>query len=304
MATERRDRIKNYVGPKRMLLREELPSFETGDWVAEPKLDGFWCLAEIQGGRIAALSSRTGLPLDGAHGGDLIGAKVGHDGLTGLLCGELTADTVNGERCGTRRLHLFDALEWCGIDLRGRNTVVRREALELIHQHLTCAPAPRCSPEILRLVERRDAGFLAWYDEIVTAGGEGLVLKAKTSLYVCRNSDGKVDTWHRVKPLRTVDYVVMGHGLAEKGTPNVDLGLYKIVKGAPKLVKTLTVALVSLKVPAASLVGSVLECAGYEIWPSGALRSAKIVRIRTDKLPTDCTIDAVMAEHGTAAKED
>jgi ATP-dependent DNA ligase len=306
MVAERRDRIVEYVGPKLMVTRDELPNFEDGHWIAEPKMDGFWCMATIADGRIAGLTSRTGLPLDGAHGGDLTGAKVGHDGLHGLLCGELTADTVNGERCGTRRLHLFDAIEWCGIDLRRRTCDERRQGLELIQSELV---KHLSDPTILPVVERTGSGFQSFYDEVIADGGEGICLKRRDSLYVRRNSDGKVDFWHRCKPIRTVDYVVMGHGLATKGTPNLELGLYKKVKTGTKLVKVCTVAFVSKtmrgqQVTAASLVGSVLECQGYEIWPSGALRSAQIVRVRTDKMPTDCTYAAVAAEHGAAMKEE
>lgn len=306
MAPERRDRIAEYVGPKLMITRDELPKYEDGKWVAEPKMDGFWCMATIEGGRIVALTSRTGLPLDGAHGGDLTGLKVGHDGLYGLLCGELTADLVNGERCGTRRLHLWDVMEWCGIELRDRTLDVRRLALEVIREALV---EKLSDPSILTVVDRAETGFQAFYDAVLAKGGEGICIKRRDSLYRRRNSDGKVDFWHRCKPIRTVDYVVMDHGLATKGTPNLELGLYKKVKAGTKLVKVCTVAFVSKamrgqQVTAASLVGSVLECQGYEIWPSGALRSAQIVRVRTDKLPTDCTYEAVAAEHGAAMKDE
>jgi ATP-dependent DNA ligase len=305
MVAERRDRIADYLGPKLMVTRDELPNYDNGQWVAEPKMDGFWCMATIEGGRIAALTSRTGLPLDGAHGGDLTGLKVGHDALHGLLCGELTADTVDGERCGTRRLHLWDAMEWCGIDLRDRTLDVRRQALEIIREALV---EKIDDPSILTVVERTGSGFQSFYDEVLADGGEGICIKRRDSLYRRRNSDGKVDFWHRCKPIRTVDYVVMNHGLAAKGTPNLELGLYKKVKAGTKLVKVCTVAFVSKamrgqQVTAASLVGSVLECQGYEIWPSGALRSAQIVRVRTDKNPQDCTYEAVVVEHGAAMKE-
>lgn len=304
--TERRDRIADYVGPKLMITRDELPKYEDGNWVAEPKMDGFWCMATIEGGRIVALTSRTGLPLDGAHGGDLTGLQVGHDELHGILCGELTADLVNGERCGTRRLHLWDVMEWCGIELRDKTLDVRRQALEIIREALV-EKLP--DPSILTVVDRAESRFQDFYAAVLAKGGEGICIKRRDSLYRRRNSDGKVDFWHRCKPIRTVDYVVMGHGLAAKGTPNLELGLYKKVKAGTKLVKVCTVAFVSKamrgqQVTAASLVGQVLECQGYEIWPSGALRSAQIVRVRTDKIDTDCTYEAVAAEHGAAMKDE
>ena len=90
----------------------------------------------------------------------------------------------------------------------------------------------------------------------------------------------------------------MSHGVAEKGTPNVDLGLWKDLKNGKKLVKVLTCLIPVLwKMPPDELVGQVVEAAGWEIWPSGALRHAQLNHRpgpRTDKRPEDCTYSAAM----------
>jgi hypothetical protein len=91
----------------------------------------------------------------------------------------------------------------------------------------------------------------------------------------------------------------MGHGLAEKGTPNLDLGLWKDCKvQGRKLVKVLTctvpVAAPFRDMPLDSLLGRIVEVEGAEVWPSGALRHGHIQRLRDDKRPEDCTHDAAM----------
>src|SRR3990167_9427364 len=210
-----RKRIDLYVGPGVSVSRDDLPLLDkSGDYVAELKHDGFWCLAGIEDGNVYSLLSRKGLPLS-APG--LLGERVASAGA-GLLVGELVSDIVDGEdgeaRTGTKRLHLFDAISFNGHDLRALPLEDRRDALQMIAGTF----ARPTADEHLFLVERRESGFLAWYDAEVSRDGksrligkraEGLVLKRRGTAYRAGKADGKVDFWLRCKPLATVDYVVM-----------------------------------------------------------------------------------------------
>lgn len=295
MATARK-RIDYYVGPKETVRREDLPALEaTGEWVAEEKKDGFWCLTQIEAGKIISMNSRVGLPL----GCDLVGERICLQG-DGLLVGELCSDAVGeGEdatRTGTKRLHLFEAISWGNLDLRDLPLEERREALEMIYNgtlyHLD---------ERVLLIERRESGFLAWYDQIMASTSkvigsraEGLVLKKRGTKARATNADGKVDFWLRCKPRNTTEYIVISSdGVAAKGTPKIALGLYKQTKDGLRVVKVM-----SPTWPAGMDLrpGMVVEVEGAEMFPSGALRHGHIVRVRDDKLPEHCTIENAL--HG------
>ena len=301
MATERRSRINLYVGPKATVTREDLANLEaTGEWVFEEKKDGFWCLAVVTDGVISSMVSRTGLEYAGAEVAGLLGRDIGRGG-SGRVVGELTADPNEaGEKCGTRRLHVFDVLDWNGIDLRDLPQVERREALEMVYDRSLALSSITNSPcDVVQIVEQRTTGITAWFDEIIGRGGEGIVAKKKIARCRASNADGKIDAWIRAKLKRTIDYVVMAHGLAEKGTPNVDLGLYKQTKAGRRLVKAMTclIPVEWRKVDPSSLIGKVVEAKGWEVFPSGALRHAQLNHRpgpREDKLPETCTYEAAM----------
>jgi hypothetical protein len=302
---ERRKRINIYLGPKETITLEgggpdATKAFEdrltfierAKTHVFEEKKDGFWCCATIEGGIITSMVSRTGVEFEGVEIFGLIEQRVAASG-SGRIIGELTADLVGSEKVGTRRLHLFDVLDWNGHDLRELPQTERREALEMVYGTFS-VPAQAT----VQLVEQRTSGIVPWFYEVLKNGGEGIVAKDKRTKYKCANADGKIDSWIRAKKKRTVDYVVMGHGLAEKGTPNLDLGLYKTFSTGIKLVKTCTVTVPpEWRGDLDAYVGEVVEAAGWEIFPSGALRHAQLGHRpgpRTDKLPEDCTYEAAM----------
>ena len=288
-----RQRTKLYQGPKNSITRDELAALE-GTHAFEEKHDGFWCCVTVVGGAIVSGESRVGLNMDC---GEVEGFKL-RVPCDGQLVGELTADLVNGERCGTRRLHLFDLLSWNGYDLRDLTLVERREVLEKIHQEAIGAN------EFVSLVEHRRSGGAAFFDEVVARKGEGVVAKLLTSKYRPANADGKIEEWVRCKPVHAVDFVVMGHGLSKKtttqpgGSPNIALGLWKDCKvQGRKLVKVQDCCIPSCfnGVDLDSIVGTVVEVTGAEIWPSGCVRHGHITRPRPDKVAEDCTHEAAMA---------
>lgn len=305
---ERKRRTSYYVGPKDRIEREDLPRYEaTGEWVAEEKKDGVWCLMTIENGVITALESRTGLPLSAS----MFKRKIAPKG-TGLLAGELVADLVDGdegvERTGEKRMHFFEPLEWNGLDLRDLVLEERREALEMIvatfddkFTTIRSTPGIGTAAPLLYLVERRTEDFQAWYDEVITSNTskvigdkpEGLVLKKRGMNARAVNADGKVEHWLRCKPLNTVDYVVIGpDGTGPKGTPKIALGLYKQTKSGIRIVKCMSPSWPSkfknLK------AGDVVEVEGAEVFASGAVRHGSIKRERPDKRAIDCTYEAAV----------
>ena len=296
MAGERRKRVNYYVGPRERIKRAELPAYEaTGEWVAEVKHDGVWCLMTVERGTVVSLTSRTA----GALSGPLLGRRIADAG-SGQLAGELVADMIGDERTGTRRLHLFEPLTWNDIDLRDLSLEDRREALMMIVGSFTNTTTATEKPagDLLYIVERRESGFLEWYDAIMGgplrgSGAEGLVLKKRGTAARAQNADGKVDFWRRCKPLNTVDYVVIGpDGEAAKGTPKIALGLYKQTKDGRRVVKVMSPTwpanMKDLK------AGDVVEVEGAEVFPSGAVRHGHIKRLRTDKPAEDCTYEAAV----------
>lgn len=281
----RRQRIDLYVGPEEMVTRADLATLEaTGKYLVEEKHDGQWAICDVVNGKIARIRSRVGLDQGGADAEGIMFRQVAAEKSHGLIVGELTADLVGDQKCGTRRLHLFDIIEWNDENLRQNTLTSRCSLLEKVIN----------ADDRVFLVEQRMTGFQAYYDSIVGRKGEGVVLKERDSIYVSEKADGKVDFWKRAKPRRTVDYVVLAHRVAAKGTPTVDVGLWKQTKSGLKLVKVQTVTVVSLNVPAASLVNRVVEVEGYEVFPSGAVRHGHLVRVRDDKAVADCTYDAAM----------
>ena len=279
-------RIKTYLGPAIQVTPDDIGRYEDGSWAAEEKRDGAW--AEVQtgpDGRIHSLTSRVGKHFSGDAVNGLLGLPTHLPNST--LAGELeTASQAATERyraLGYRRFHVFDALVIAGQDLRAQPYTSRRRVVEEI--------VPSRDPEIARrmpVVRQRMGGFREFFREVMADGGEGLVFKKLGSLYLPVNSDGKVEEWVRCKPFRFLDYVVMAYGKSSLGDINLQVGLY--ING--KLTRVCTIKNPPAKLPP---IGSVIECKGAEVFKSGALRHGHMERLRPDKLPEDCTLEAALA---------
>jgi ATP-dependent DNA ligase len=288
---ERRKRTKKYCGPKRMIDEKELAQLDaSGDYVLEEKHDGDWALVTVgRDGKIAGIESRTGLSFGGTKVRGLVGLDI--EVPNAMLVAEMVADNINGKKVGQRRLHLFDMIQFEGQDTRKLPLESRRERLEWVHGRISTQAS-----DLVLLVDQIEDDFVAAYEEIVKDGGEGGVVKLKSSLYNPLNSDGKIEDWKRIKPKRYVDYVIMSHDVAEKGTPNFQLGLLKKTKTGVRPVKVMNVS-VPVELRGANLnrlVGKVVECSGWEMFPSGALRHAHVERVRKDKPASQCTYEAAV----------
>lgn len=282
---DRAKRTQWYVGPKVDVPRRRLVELDaTGRYAVEEKHDGAWAMGQIEDGVLTSVESRVGLN----WGSSLVGAVVFPKEIRkARLIGELKADLVNDERTGIRRWNLFDVLELeidgQGLtDWRDEPYVARRTVLENLE--------PLIVSDRVLLVEQRLTAFTSFYDDVVAHDGEGVVIKLLTSKHRSSNASGKTDDWLRCKPRRSVDYVVVERGFAEKGTPRAELGLFK----DDKLVRVMATT-VPRRCREAAVPGAVVELIGQEIFPSGAIRFGEMQRVRDDKLAEDCTYEAALS---------
>jgi hypothetical protein len=213
-------RIKTYLGPALQVTPDDIGRYEGGGWAAEEKRDGAWaeCRTDASG-CIVSLTSRVGKAFSGDAVNGLQGLQTHLPNST--LAGELeTASQAATDRyraLGYRRFHVFDALVIADQDLRLQDYTARRRVVEEI--------VPSKDPAVVKrmpIVRQQVGGdFQAFFDSVMTDGGEGLVFKRLGSLYMPVNSDGKVDEWVRCKPYRFVDYVVVAHGKSSLGDDNI-----------------------------------------------------------------------------------
>lgn len=302
-----------FIGPKLQIQPDQLDLYErTGRYVCEVKHDGAWCEVTVDDhGNISKLTGRSGKEFSGAIVEGLIGSGGGAPKT--VYIAELEAVTEASTRIhaetGVRRLHVFDVVNMLGNDTRCLPYEERRKLLEIVARSwvplhdgrtLTSKTAQR-----LFLVERCTSEFRAFYDNVMARGGEGLVLKFLGTKYPTRG--GKTNDWIRCKEHRYVDYVVMSIGKSDGGSPNFQVGLFMpngkfervaTIKNLPDdyihrylnldfgdkwYVEDLNV-----------FVGKVIECKGAEVHASGALRHGHLERVRDDKQPQECTLEATL----------
>jgi len=205
----------------------------------------------------------------------------------------------------------FDLLHLDGTDLLDEPLAVRLDALAgLLAEH----PELRM-PGVRRPTPEQAAAVL---DDALSAGHEGVVVKALDAPYAAGRR-GK--TWQKVKPVHTLDLVVLGaewgYGRRTGSLSNIHLGARDPDGGQPIMVgktfKGMTDELLAWQT--ATFPGLAREEQGHAVllrpelvveialdgaqrsprYPGGvALRFARVVRYRPDKTPAEAdTIDAV-----------
>lgn len=212
-------------------LSRELPD---GDFLYEPKWDGFRCLVFRDGDELL-LQSRNGKPLDRyfpelqAPLRDLLPARCVVDGeLVIPVAGRLDFDALSerihpaasrvellAERTPARFV-AFDLLAHGDDDLMGRPMLERRGALE---RALGAAPPPvHVTP-----ATRQQATAQDWFDRFEGAGLDGVIAKPSSGTY----RPGK-RTQLKIKHQRTADAVVGGFRWHKdgQGVGSLLLGLY------------------------------------------------------------------------------
>jgi len=234
----------------------------------------------------------------GRHAVDQGSAAVGHSvgiGARAAVPGSLT-------------VRFFDCLHLDGVDLLDEPLSVRAAALRRV------APAW----QVARLVTTDPAEAEAFLAATLAAGHEGVVVKDLASAYEAGRRGG---AWRKVKPVRTLDLVVLavewGSGRRRGWLSNLHLGARDPAGGPPimvgktfkgmtdELLRWQTAALLEREVGRKSHVVIVRPELVVEIaldgaqrstrYPGGvALRFARVRRYREDKGLQDAdTIDAV-----------
>jgi len=161
----------------------------------------------------------------------------------------------------------------------------RLEALITAHQELVAAGAKNIFAEVL--YHRWKKGL---FDKIVSEGGEGVVIKSLK---------GFEKDWFKVKRVHTWDAVIMGFTKAEYGKTGKFAGLigairYGFYNSDGRLVEVgkcsgmIDEQRAAFSAAQESFIGRVIEIRGQELGNRGAIVFPRFVRIRDDKLPTEC----------------
>lgn len=277
-------RMTTYVGPKIQIQPNELDRYDNGKFAVEAKHDGYW--AEVttgDSGRIIRLVGRSGTKFEGSNVDGLIGLDLGVQ--NSVFAAELEAGTEASNKThakhGYRRIHIFDVICLLGHSTTSLAYEKRRELLELTF--------PTNMKRVL-LTKRVTSDFKKFFKQIVSSGGEGVVIKRLGKAYKGQGADGKTNDWIRCKQFRYVDYVVVDVGKSEGGSPNLQVGLF--IRG--KLERVATIKSPPPNLDLRALIGKVIECKGAEIHDSGALRHGHYERTRDDKQPEECTLEAAL----------
>lgn len=253
-------------------------------------------------------------------GGDLVldgeAIVIAEDGRPApfQVTGARTASSVDVERLRAEvplTTYLFDVLHADGRDLVDAPAAERHEVLTALAPHLV----------VPRVVTTDPAVAQQFFDDLVAAGHEGVVIKDATSPYAAgRRGSG----WTKVKPTHTLDLVVLaverGSGRRQGWLSNIHLGardpdtggfvmIGKTFKGmTDEMLRWQTERFTELAVGDAS--GYVVEVRPEQVveialdglqrssrYPGGvALRFARVLRYRDDKRAEEAdTIDTVRA---------
>lgn len=254
--------ITEYMGPKDMMSKEDLEWMEdTCCYVIEEKYDGWWMLFDNTSGAAKTLS-RVGTELDLSQ----------WDFAWNPDCKcKVVGEWMRGKYV------LFDILYWDGYDHTDSEYNIRRKYLhEFVKEHGT---------DLVTISNQWQDNFAQHYEEVLARGGEGVVVKDTISSYDLDND--KTCQWIKVKPLRTIDYVVIGTKTAANGRGQAKLGLYK--DGNLAYIQTVYIPK-GLDV----IAGDVVEVQGMEIYHTGSIRHGQIKDVRHDKVPGDCTLEAAL----------
>lgn len=267
-----------------------------GEWFAEPKRDGIWCVAFFDE-RGVEFYSRT-QELKPYSLSSMVIPELFGCALVGELGFGSQESKRRREELGRDFMDVFDVIVARYEDFRGYAGSFRRTWLEKEWTDYRPKGIPALSPltrHHFLLNPRWTSGFVDRY----RAEPEGLILKPKSEgAYL--GGGQKVKHWIKVKKDHTVDMIVMGYELSTAETKAGKGMVEHLVCGAyvdgelKELTKTggMTHEM-QLDIVAnwETYKGRVVELKHFGQFKSGALRHPSVVRFRDDKRPTDCTFD-------------
>lgn len=249
----------------------KLASYDRGgEWIAEQKEDGWWICIEWDGVGELKMTSRSGKPIDAPI---VVGMFVGLPRL--VVCGEFVGDDS---------VRLFDCLVLGKLMLNCQSYNARRAMLEAVYGKMNTH-----ARKVFSLVQRWGDGFIAAYRSVVANGGEGLMLKKKSSTACPSNQAGKIDEWVKVKKMETQDVVLVGFHRTPKNGITGAWGMWNTV--SKKFIEVMRGGVLGFELEdRGKFLNRVAEFEGFEVQDSGALASPHFVRWRDDKVPCDCVL--------------
>ncbi len=196
---------------------------------------------------------------------------------------------------GPPQYFAFDLLFLDGNDIRDLCQMERKQKLTQLIERL--------DNPLISVIESRD-DKLAYYDSIVEAGGEGIILKDVTAPY----GSG----WRKVKRFSTLDVIVTGFTDAKEGRTGKFLGQIgaaevSVYLGDGTLVEVGRVSgmddatRLDMTANPAQWIGSVIEVAAQE-FGKDRLRHPRYKRRRLDADPRHATYKKMMADLGAGTE--
>lgn len=267
-----------------------------GDYIMEPKLDGWRLIVHHTGRGVLAYGGRNAadysgklpyieteiagcLPADTALDGELISVIDG--GSSGAVGSVMTSTGPHIPTVADLPLKLvvFDVLRCDGQDTRGLPWHERRAILEAANfdslQHVQRVETFPSSPRT--------------YQVAVELGFEGVVCKIRDSKYVNTRSH----SWIKLKATDTCDALITGfkpgtgNRAGEVGALNVNLlDENDVDTGVETTVSGMTDAIrANMLANPANWLGKIIEVKHNGKLPTGKVKHPRFVRLRDDKLP-------------------
>ena len=250
------------------LMGNPLPS------ICEPKLDGIRVFLFKSGDKLVVSSKHAGIYTP--RGNPKVFTKVTeftHAPHRAILDGEYVKDVG---------LFLFDILQ---VDDRDVRTLILDERKKVLHEILKGSEL-----EVTFIRARTAKEILAFKEEVISKGGEGLVVKNPASTY------GQTNSWLKMKRYDTIDCFVIDYEETQEmrrtGVPRSwYVGVYDDNGNRVNLGKV--GSFVEKVDPRRVLLGAVVEVRFQEITNDLKLRAPFILRLRHDKTPRECLLSQV-----------
>lgn len=278
----------DYVGALDQIRPEQLDEYEaTGEWVAQPKLDGMWVKMIVGPPNVIISRNSKGRGEGSTNGLEQLIVKPRGLVPIGELLAQTEWATAQYEKLGYRQIYLFDLSK----DEKKRNlyelfTWWERYNLLMDYRGGWSEDARKR----LMLVEAWQHSFRDLFDREVAEGREGVMLWRKSQKRTPGKkgrADGKVQDLIKCKKLLSVSFVLLGTALTTIGQKLTGRwGLFK--KG--KLVDVMQAGAADLRAHADEWIGRVADFEGFEQFRSGALRSAQFKNWRDDVDKEECVL--------------